>query len=153
MKDSILINKKSKPKGRSLDEVALTEVQELLGDEPRRRDLLIEHLHKIQDQFGCLEAKHLHALAEIMRLSQAEVYEVASFYHHFDIIKEGETIPPPITVRVCDSLSCMQKGAEKLIQNLVQNSDDKQIRILRAPCVGRCATAPVAFVNKMSLTK
>ena len=148
MKDSILIDKKSQPKGRTLDEIAFTEVKELLGDEPRRRDLLIEHLHKIQDHFGCLEAKHLRALAELMRLSQAEVYEVASFYHHFDIIKEGESTPPPITVRVCDSLSCMQKGAEKLIQNLVQNSEDKQIRILRAPCVGRCATAPVAFVNK-----
>ena len=148
MNGSTNINKKKQPKGRSLDENAFAEVIGLLGDEPRRRDLLIEHLHKIQDHYGCLEAKHLRALAEVMRLSQAEVYEVASFYHHFDIIKEGEATPPPITVRVCDSLSCMQKGSENLIESLTQDSDGNQIRVLRAPCVGRCATAPVAFVNK-----
>ena len=144
-------SKKSQPKGRSLEENAFNEVRDLLGNEPRRRDLLIEHLHKIQDHFGCLEARHLRALAEEMRLSQAEVYEVASFYHHFDIIKEGESVPPPITIRVCDSLSCMQKGAETLIEQLVQKSNKTEVRVLRAPCVGRCASAPVAFINKNAI--
>lgn len=144
-------NKKSQPKGRSLEESAFNEVRDLLGNEPRRRDLLIEHLHKIQDHFGCLEAKHLRALAEEMRLSQAEIYEVASFYHHFDIIKEGESVPPPITIRVCDSLSCMQKGAETLIEQLVQKLDKTKVRVLRAPCVGRCASAPVAIINKNAI--
>src|SRR5690606_21892322 len=91
------------PKGRPVDPQALAEVQALLGDEPRRRDLLIEHLHKIQDRYGCLSAPHLVALAREMRLAPTEVYEVASFYHHFDIVKEGDSAPPRITVRVCDS--------------------------------------------------
>ena len=151
MKDLSKKSKKSQPKGRSLEENAFNEVRDLLGNEPRRRDLLIEHLHKIQDHFGCLEARHLRALAEEMRLSQAEVYEVASFYHHFDIIKEGESVPPPITIRVCDSLSCMQKGAETLIEQLVQKSNKTEVRVLRAPCVGRCASAPVAFINKNAI--
>ena len=151
MKDILKKNKKSQPKGRPLDENAFAEVRKLLGTEPRRRDLLIEHLHKIQDHFGCLEVKHLRALAEEMRLSQAEVYEVASFYHHFDIVKEDEPVPPPITIRVCDSLSCMQKGAETLIQKLVDDMDNSEVRILRAPCVGRCAHAPVAFVKKNAI--
>src|SRR5688572_8987948 len=91
------------PKGRVLDDTALADVRTLLGTRPRRRDLLIEHLHLIQDKFGCLEARHLRALAEEMRLSQAEVYEVASFYDHFDIVKEGEPKPAPVTIRVCDA--------------------------------------------------
>ena len=99
------------PKGRQLDEAALAEIQTLLGDASRQRDLLIEHLHKIQDNFSCLSAAHLKALAEEMRLSQAEIYEVASFYDHFDIVKEGEVPPPPLTIRVCDSLSCMMAGS------------------------------------------
>lgn len=95
---------RGKPKGRPVEPDALADVQALLGDEPRRRDLLIEHLHKIQDRYGCLSAPHLVALAREMKLSTTEVYEVATFYHHFDVIKEGEAAPPALTVRVCDSL-------------------------------------------------
>ena len=111
------------PKGRVVDDAALAEVRALLGDKERRRDLLIEHLHLIQDKFGCLEARHLRALAEEMRLSQAEVYEVASFYDHFDIIKEGEPKPAPVTIRVCESISCMIAGADELIERLSAGVD------------------------------
>ena len=102
------------PKGRPLDDRAVSDVRALLGTRPRRRDLLIEFLHLIQDKYRCLTARHLRALAEEMRLSQAEVYEVASFYDHFDVVKEGEPQPAPITIRVCDSISCMLGGAETL---------------------------------------
>ena len=101
-------------KGRQLDDKAWAEVQTLLGDAPMRADLLIEHLHKIQDHFGHLSAAHLRALAEEMRMSMAEVYEVATFYAHFDVVKEGETPPPALTIRVCDSLSCELAGAQQL---------------------------------------
>src|SRR5688572_32766363 len=104
------------PKGRVIDDAALADVRGLLGDRERRRDLLIEHLHLIQDEFGCLEARHLRALAEEMRLSQAEVYEVASFYDHFDIVTEGEPRPAAITIRVCASNSCMITGPDELIE-------------------------------------
>ena len=106
------------PKGRQLDDTAWAEVQELLGTRPRRRDLLIEHLHLIQDGFGCLSAAHLVALAEEMHLSQAEVYEVATFYAHFDVVKEDEAPPPELTIRVCDSLSCEMAGAQQLMAAL-----------------------------------
>ncbi|MXU65904.1 NAD(P)H-dependent oxidoreductase subunit E [Oceanomicrobium pacificus] len=135
------------PKGRPLEDSALTEVRALLGDRPRRRDLLIEHLHLIQDRFGHLSAAHLRALAEEMRLSQAEVQEVASFYAHFDIVKEGETPPPPVTVRVCDSLSCALAGSAALHDALEAGTDPSQIRIARAPCMGRCAEAPAVEVG------
>ena len=130
------------PKGRQLDDQAWDEVRALLGDRPRRRDLLIEFLHLIQDAHGCLSAAHLRALAEEMRLSQAEVYEVASFYAHFDIVKEGETPPPALTIRVCDSLSCELAGAQSLMAALRDGLDPAQVRVLRAPCMGRCDTAP-----------
>jgi formate dehydrogenase len=135
------------PKGRVVDDAALAEVRALLGARPRRRDLLIEHLHLIQDAFGCLEARHLRALAEEMRLSQAEVYEVASFYDHFDVVKEGEPKPAPITVRVCESISCMIAGADRLIETLGASVDPAQVRVVRAPCIGRCAGAPAARVG------
>src|SRR5215467_8360082 len=106
------------PKGRQVDPAALGEVQVLLGERERRRDLLIEHLHLLQDNFGCLHARHLAALAEEMQLALVEVYEVASFYAHFDIVMDGETAPPPITVRVCDSLSCELAGAPRLLDDL-----------------------------------
>ncbi|MBS0126109.1 NAD(P)H-dependent oxidoreductase subunit E [Thetidibacter halocola] len=131
------------PKGRQLDDNALAEVQALLGDRPRRRDLLIEFLHLVQDAHGHLSAAHLRALAEEMRLSMAEVQEVASFYAHFDIVKEGEAPPPALTIRVCDSLSCELAGAAQLRQALEQGLDPAQVRVLRAPCMGRCDTAPV----------
>src|SRR5688572_13842224 len=106
---------RSTPKGRRVDPTARAEVLALLGDAPRRRDLLIEHLHKIQDRHHCLSAPHLVALAAEMNLSMAEVYEVATFYHHFDVVKEGETAPPPITVRVCDSIACDLAGSRELL--------------------------------------
>ena len=137
----------SKPKGRQLDESALADVQRLLGSRRRDSDLLIEFLHLIQDEFGCLEAKHIRALAEEMRLSQVEVYEVASFYDHFDVVKEGEAKPAPLTIRVCDSVSCMMAGAEQLIEQLEKNANPKDIRIMRAPCMGGCDVAPAARVG------
>ncbi|WP_163264461.1 NADH-ubiquinone oxidoreductase-F iron-sulfur binding region domain-containing protein [Chelativorans alearense] len=135
------------PKGRALDDAALHDIQVLLGSRPRRRDLLIEFLHLIQDRYGCLSAPHLRALAEEMRLSQAEVYEVASFYDHFDIVKEGEAQPAPLTIRVCDSISCMLAGAEGLLDELSATVDPQAIRVVRAPCMGRCAAAPAARIG------
>lgn len=102
---------RARPKGRQVDPAARDEVRALLGAAPRRRDLLIEYLHTIQDRYGCLQARHLVALADELRMAMAEVYEVATFYHHFDVIKEGETPLPAITVRVCDSLACELAGA------------------------------------------
>lgn len=141
----------SKPKGRPLDIDALAEVEALLGSETRTPDMLIEHLHKLQDGFGCLHARHLRALAEAMRLSQAEVFEVASFYHHFDIIKEGEAAPAPLTVRVCDSLSCALAGAEELAAKLEKICDGQQVRVQKVPCIGRCQHAPAAQVGKRAV--
>ncbi len=135
------------PKGRGLDDKALHEVRDLLIDRPRRRDLLIEFLHLIQDHYGCLSAAHLRALAEELRLSQTEVYEVASFYDHFDIVKEGETPPAPLTIRVCDSVSCMVAGCETLLKKLAAGVDPKAVRVVRAPCMGRCDTAPAARIG------
>lgn len=135
------------PKGRPLDDAALAEVRALLGAGERRRDLLIEFLHMIQDRYGHLSAQHLRALAEDMRLSQAEVYEVASFYDHFDVVKEGEASPAPLTIRVCDSVSCMLAGAETLLAELQAGADPAAIRVMRAPCMGRCAGAPAARIG------
>jgi NADH:ubiquinone oxidoreductase subunit E len=133
------------PKGRPVDAAALEEVRGLLKDEPRRSDLLIEHLHKINDRYGHLSAAHLAALAQEMGLSQTEVYEVATFYHHFDVVKEGEAAPPELTVRVCDSIACELAGAQELLKNL---SLGKGVRVLHAPCVGRCEVAPVVVVGQ-----
>ncbi len=133
-------------KGRQVDQKALAEVQALLADESRQKDLLIEHLHKIQDTYQHISAAHLVALAREMKLSQAEVYEVATFYHHFDVIKEGETPPPALTVRVCESLTCEMMGAQDLINSL-ENGLDDGVRVQRVPCVGRCDKAPIAVVG------
>jgi NADH:ubiquinone oxidoreductase subunit F (NADH-binding)/NADH:ubiquinone oxidoreductase subunit E len=135
------------PKGRSVDRKAREEVAALLGSSPRRRDLLIEYLHRIQDHFGCISAPHMVALASEMKLAMTEVYEVATFYHHFDVVKDGETPPPAITVRVCDSIACEIAGANALLSTLTARSG-QQVRVLRAPCVGRCDTAPVAVVGQ-----
>jgi formate dehydrogenase len=124
----------------------LAEIQALLTDRPRRRDLLIEHLHLIQDKYGHLSAAHLTALAHEMKMALAEVYEVATFYAHFDVVKEGETPPPAVTVRVCDSLSCAMAGSEKLLSDL-QAKYGKDVRVIRAPCMGACERAPVAAVG------
>jgi len=142
---------RSNPKGRRVDPKALEEVLELLGDAPRRRDLLIEHLHKIQDRYGCLSARHLVALASEMKMAMAEVYEVATFYHHFDVVKEGETAPPAITVRVCDSIVCELAGSRKLLASL-PGLLGSNVRVLHAPCVGRCETAPNAVVGQNPVT-
>jgi formate dehydrogenase len=137
---------KSTPKGRQIDPTAAHEVELLLGDRPRRRDLLIEHLHLIQDQYHQISAAHLAALADEMKLAFAEVFETATFYAHFDVVKEGEPDIAPLTIRVCDSLTCAMLGAEKLLQEL-QTSAGPGIRVVRAPCVGRCDSAPAAEVG------
>ena len=142
--------RRGKTKGRIVDLNALLEVQNLLGDESRQRDLLIEHLHKIQDHYGHLAAPHLVALAHEMRLATTEVYEVASFYHHFDVVREGEAAPPALTVRVCDSVSCEMAGSEELISALESSLGDG-VRVQRVPCVGRCDKAPVAVVKQYTV--
>ncbi len=138
---------RSAKKGRSTEPGAVDEVRALLGDMPRRRDLLIECLHLIQDKFGHLAARHLVALAAELRLSTAEVYEVATFYHHFDVVKENDTAPPAVTVRVCDSLSCEMAGSHQLLAKL-RATLGETVRVIAAPCVGRCETAPVAVVGQ-----
>jgi formate dehydrogenase len=139
--------KRQAPKGRRVDPVALAEVQALLGDESRQPDLLIEHLHKIQDKFGHLSAAHLAALAKEMRLAQTEVYEVATFYHHFDVVKENDEAPQALTIRVCDGLSCEMAGAKDLLAKL-PSILGKEVRVIPAPCIGRCEQAPVAVVHQ-----
>ncbi len=141
-------------KGRAVESGALAEIQSLLdeaqrktGVDPRRRDLLIENLHLIQDRHGHIPAAHVVALAREMKLAMTEVYEVATFYHHFDVVKEGEKAPPALTVRVCDSLSCELSGSNELIKGLKQSLGDR-VRVIPAPCVGRCEQAPVAVVGQ-----
>lgn len=139
--------KRQAPKGRRVDPAALADVQRLLGTESRQPDLLIEHLHKLQDHFGHLSAAHLAALAQEMRLAQTEVYEVATFYHHFDVVKEGEAAPAPLTVRVCDGLSCEMAGAQDLLAKL-PGLLGRDIRVIAAPCIGRCEQAPAVVVGQ-----
>src|SRR6202142_176496 len=131
------------PKGRQVDPRAREEVLALLTDRPRRRDLLIEHLHLIQDHYGHLSAAHLTALAQEMKMALTEVYEVATFYAHFDVVKEG-LAPPPVTIRVCDSLSCAMAGADRLIETLKLGVE---VRVVRAPCMGACDRGPVVAVG------
>ncbi|SFJ80377.1 NAD(P)H-dependent oxidoreductase subunit E [Jannaschia pohangensis] len=135
------------PKGRQYDDDALAQVRALLGDRPRDRDLLIEFLHLIQDAHGHQSAAHLRALAEEMRLSMAEVWEVATFYAHFDPLRENDPVPPDLTIRVCDSLSCELAGSEALIAALEAGQNPARVRVLRAPCMGRCDTAPVLEIG------
>src|SRR5207248_1328881 len=138
---------RSTPKGRAVDPKAREEVLTLLGGDPRRRDLLIEYLHRIQDRYGHLAAAHLVALADEMKMAMTEVYEVATFYHHFDVVKEGEAAPPAITVRVCDSIACDLAGSRELLASLPALLG-RDVRVKHAPCVGRCETAPVAVVGQ-----
>lgn len=133
-------------RGRSVDAVALQQVLDLLGDQPRRRDLLIEYLHLIQDEYGHISAEHMTALASEMKLAPTEVYEVASFYHHFDLVKEGHHAPPELTIRVCDSVTCELNDAKGIIKALEGKYEGK-IRIQPVPCIGRCEQAPVAVVG------
>lgn len=142
--------KRQLPKGRQVDAAALQQVQALLGDLPRRRDLLIEFLHLVQDAYGCLSAAHLAALASELRLAQVEVFEVASFYHHFDIVREGELAPPALTVRVCDGLSCEMAGAGELLARLPQLLG-REVRVVPAPCLGRCDQAPAVLLGQRAI--
>ena len=142
---------RSTPKGRQVTEGALAEIREILDNQPRRRNLLIEFLHLIQDKFGYLSAAHLCALAEELRLAQTEVYEVATFYAHFDVVKENEVPPPPLTIRVCNSLSCELVGAQQLLTTLQEQVDPKQIRVVFAPCMGRCHAAPTLEIGHRHL--
>jgi formate dehydrogenase len=135
------------PKGRAVDPQALDEVRALLGDAPRRRDLLIEFLHSIQDRHGCISAAHVVALASEMKLAMTEVYEVATFYHHFDVVKEGDGAPPAITVRVCETLSCQMAGGDQLREEL-KRACGADVRVIAAPCIGRCEHAPAALVGR-----
>src|SRR5919109_1031026 len=141
------------PKGRQVDPAALAEVRALLGDRPRRRDLLIEHLHLIQDRYGHLSTAHLAALAEEMRLALTEVFEVATFYAHFDVVKEGEAAPPAVTVRVCDSLTCELMGARTLLPALLAGLNPSEVRVVRAPCMGRCDGAPAVEVGHQAIDR
>ena len=133
-------------RGRQADARSVEEVQAVLGDRSRQPDLLIEHLHLLQDTYGCLHARHLTALANEMRLALVEVFEVASFYAHFDIVMDGEAAPPPLTVRVCDSLTCALMGSEQLLQTL-KNGLEPGVRVVRAPCMGGCHNAPVTAIG------
>src|ERR1700756_1571490 len=133
-------------KGRQVDPPSLKEVQALLGEQPRRHDLLIEFLHLLQDKYHCLHARHLAALAAEMKLALVEVYEVASFYAHFDIVMDGEASPPPITVRVCDSLSCELAGAQQLLTDL-KTRLPPGVRGWRFPPLGGCHRAPVVAIG------
>ena len=134
-------------RGHTADPNALSELRSLLEATPRRRDLLVEYLHLIQDKYGCISAAHIVALAQELKLAPAEVYEVATFYHHFDVLKEGDRPPPPLTVRVCDSIICEMFGAIPLMEELNARLDNQQVRIQKVPCVGRCDSAPVAVVG------
>ena len=149
--DKVVSRKRNKMKGekrgRRVNPETLKQIQDLIAALPVRRDLLIEYLHLIQDKFGHISAAHITALASIMGLATTEVYEVATFYHHFDVIKEGEHAPPELTVRVCDSISCEMSNAETLVSELTKFHGDK-VRIQRVPCVGRCDTAPIAVVGQ-----
>ncbi|HEX9277093.1 MAG TPA: NAD(P)H-dependent oxidoreductase subunit E [Casimicrobiaceae bacterium] len=138
---------RSVPKGRQVDARVLAEVQALLADSPRRRDLLIEFLHRIQDAHGCIAAAHIVALAQELRLAMTEVYEVATFYHHFDVVTDGQATPPPITVRVCETLSCQMAGADALRAELAP-LEGRKLRVIGAPCIGRCEHAPAAVVGR-----
>jgi formate dehydrogenase len=149
MKSTPAVNTGRRPgqlRGRRVDATAHAEVRDVLEDRPRRRDLLIEFLHLIQDRYGFLSAAHLVALAEELRLAPTEVYEVATFYHHFDVVKESDTPPPALTVRVCESVTCEMFGAQTLVKGL-ETKAGRSVRIQKVPCVGRCHAAPVAVVG------
>ena len=146
-----LVRDPSLPKGRQLNDIAAREVREVLGTLEFRRDLLIEALHLVQDYYRCLTSWHLMAIADLFKISQAEVYEVASFYHHFDIVHDGDTPPPDLTIRICDGLSCQLAGVQPIISTLVKDIDQTKVRVQTVPCIGRCASAPVAQLGKRAL--
>ncbi|MFD6319569.1 NAD(P)H-dependent oxidoreductase subunit E [Methylorubrum thiocyanatum] len=135
------------PKGRQVDPQAKVEIEGLLGTRSRQRDLLIEHLHLVQDTYGQISADHLAALADEMSLAFAEVFETATFYAHFDVVKEGEANIPRLTVRVCDSITCAMFGADALVETLQRELASDAVRVVRAPCVGLCDHAPAVEVG------
>ncbi|MEW8453322.1 MAG: NAD(P)H-dependent oxidoreductase subunit E [Candidatus Thiodiazotropha sp.] len=139
-------------KGRRVKPAVLAEIRELLGETPRRPELLIELLHRLQDAHGYITIDQVMALAQELNISSAHVYEVASFYHHFDLVGEGETPPPPLTVRVCDSIACMLDGAESLIADLRASLGDG-VRVQPVPCIGRCQDAPAAVVGQQPVAQ
>jgi len=139
--------KKGRISGRVIDHNAISEIKKLIGNQSVKRDMLIEHLHKIQDKYHHISNRHIMALAKIMNLSMAAIYETATFYHHFDVINDNENPPPNITVRVCDSVTCEMFGAKKLINELKLATDSTKVRIQPVPCVGRCDNAPVAIAG------
>src|SRR4051794_20825399 len=134
------------PRGRVAEDAARDAVRAAIGALPLRRDLLIEHLHALQDRHGCLRAGHLVALAELLRLAPVEVFEVASFYHHFDVLEDAAPAPPAVTIRVCESLPCAMAGAHRLLEALRAAPPDGA-RILAAPCMGACHRAPAAALG------
>ena len=136
------------PKGRQVDDATIDNIKSVLGDLKIRRDLLIEALHKVQDSYGYISASNMAALAEIFRLSQAEVYEVGSFYHHFNIIKEDQEKPFKSKLRICDGLSCEIAGANILFEKIKEKFSSEKIEVEKVPCIGRCASAPAARFNK-----
>ena len=138
-------------KGRAVDPIARDEVLEAIDGISQTADQLIECLHRLQDAHGYLSSQHLVALADVLRLAPTEVYEVATFYHHFDVVREGETPPPPLTVRVCNSVTCEMFGATQLLGALQKGLGDG-VRIQAVPCVGRCDQAPIAVVGKRAVT-
>lgn len=141
------IRRKSRHKGRQVDDASLQEVRALVGLGPHRRDLLIEHLHKVNDTYRCLHSRHLVALAKEMNIPMAEVYEVATFYHHFDVVRGDETVPG-LTVRVCDGLACELAGAQDLLARLSALLGNPDVRVIAAPCIGRCEQAPAVVVHQ-----
>jgi NADH:ubiquinone oxidoreductase subunit F (NADH-binding)/NADH:ubiquinone oxidoreductase subunit E len=147
------IRRKSQLKGRQPDDSAMREVRDLLGEEPNsgwRRDLLIEHLHALNDSYRCLHDRHLVALAKVMNIPMAEVYEVATFYHHFEVVK-GDTEVAGLTVRVCDGLACEMAGAQDLLARLPALLGNDDVRVITAPCIGRCEQAPAVAVHQSIL--
>src|SRR6476661_8107322 len=146
------IRRKSKLKGRQPDEQSLADVRACLGPRPPegyRRDLLIEHLHRLNDRFGALREPHLVALARETNVPMAEVYEVATFYHHFEVVA-GDAALPALTVRVCDGLACELAGARDLLARLpgILGTD---VRVIAAPCIGRCEQAPAVAVHQCAV--
>ena len=141
------------PKGRELDDKSISEVKSLIADLPLSRDMLIEYFHLIQDKYRCLQKRHLAAVSSLLKIPFAEAYEVATFYAHFDVIEDDDQIPPEITVRVCESLTCELKGAHKIINDLDHKIDKTKVRILKAPCMGLCDVAPACEVGHNHITK
>lgn len=145
--------RRATPKGRQLDPEALAEIEAVLGSDPAPHDRLIEELHALQGRFGHLAARHLRALAHRMKLPQAAVFEVATFYHHFDVVKEDGAAPPPLTLRVCDSISCALAGCEALLEEVSATLPPDRVRVVRVPCVGRCDTAPAARLGDREIDR